>query len=238
MKICMIGAGYVGLVSGACFADLGNSVWCVDTNKEKIDLLNRNQVPFFEPGLKELVNKNYSSGRLKFTTDLKLAVKSSDIIFICVDTPTSKKNRSADLRHVFKVAAEVSKYINKFKIIVTKSTVPVTTGDKLEKLISKNKRNGLFEVVSNPEFLREGEAIRDFRFPDRIVVGSNNKKVTKKLETLYDPLIKKGAEFFSTNRRGPALKNRLPILLSKPIAIDTCSIFTPVFSHKFASSFM
>ena len=140
MKICMIGTGYVGLVSGACFADLGNTVWCVDKNKEKIDLLNSNQVPFFEPGLKELVNKNFSSSRLKFTTSLKLAVRNSDMIFICVGTPTSKKNHSADLQHVFKVATEVSKYINKFKIIVTKSTVPVTTGDKIEKLISKKKR--------------------------------------------------------------------------------------------------
>ncbi len=205
MKICMIGTGYVGLVSGACFADLGNSVWCVDKNKEKIDLLNSNQIPFFEPGLEELVSKNFSSGRLKFTTNLKLAVRNSDIIFICVGTPTSKKNHSADLQHVFKAATEVSKYINKFKIIVTKSTVPVTTGDKIEKLISKKKRKVLFEVVSNPEFLREGEAIRDFRFPDRIVVGSNNKKITKKLESLYDPLIKKGAKFFSTNRRGAEL---------------------------------
>ena len=205
MKICMIGTGYVGLVSGACFADLGNSVWCVDKNKEKIDLLNSNRIPFFEPGLEELVSKNFSSGRLKFTTNLKLAVRNSDIIFICVGTPTSKTNHSADLQHVFKAATEVSKYINKFKIIVTKSTVPVTTGDKLEKLISKKKRKVLFEVVANPEFLREGEAIRDFRFPDRIVVGSNNKKITKKLESLYDPLIKKGAKFFSTNRRGAEL---------------------------------
>ena len=205
MKICMIGTGYVGLVSGACFADLGNSVWCVDKNKEKIDLLNSNQIPFFEPGLEELVSKNFSSGRLKFTTNLKLAVRNSDIIFICVGTPTSKKNHSADLQHVFKAATEVSKYINKFKIIVTKSTVPVTTGDKIEKLISRKKRKVLFEVVSNPEFLREGEAIRDFRFPDRIVVGSSNKKITKKLKSLYDPLIKKGAEFFSTNRRGAEL---------------------------------
>jgi len=205
MKICMIGTGYVGLVSGACFADLGNSVWCVDNNKEKINLLNTNQIPFFEPGMEELVSKNFSSGRLKFTTNLKLAVRNSDIIFICVGTPTSKKNHSADLQHVFKAATEVSKYINKFKIIVTKSTVPVTTGDKIEKLISKKKRKVLFEVVSNPEFLREGEAIRDFRFPDRIVVGSNNKKITKKLESLYDPLIKKGAKFFSTNRRGAEL---------------------------------
>ena len=205
MKICIIGTGYVGLVSGACFADLGNSVWCVDNNKEKIDLLNSNQIPFFEPGLEELVSKNFSSSRLKFTTNLKLAVRNSDIIFICVGTPTLKKSRSADLRHVFKVATEVSKYINRFKIIVTKSTVPVTTGDKIEKLISNKKRKKLFEVVSNPEFLREGEAVRDFRFPDRIIVGSNNKKVIKTLQSLYDPLIKKGAEFFSTNRRGAEL---------------------------------
>ncbi len=205
MKICIIGTGYVGLVSGACFADLGNSVWCVDNNKEKIDLLNSNQIPFFEPGLEELVSKNFSSSRLKFTTNLKLAVRNSDIIFICVGTPTLKKSRSADLRHVFKVATEVSKYINRFKIIVTKSTVPVTTGDKIEKLILNKKRKKLFEVVSNPEFLREGEAIRDFRFPDRIIVGSNNKKVIKTLQSLYDPLIKKGAEFFSTNRRGAEL---------------------------------
>ena len=205
MKICIIGTGYVGLVSGACFADLGNSVWCVDKNKEKIDLLNTNQIPFFEPGLEELVSKNFSSSRLKFTTNLKLAVRNSDIIFICVGTPTLKKSRSADLRHVFKVATEVSKYINRFKIIVTKSTVPVTTGDKIEKLILNKKRKKLFEVVSNPEFLREGEAVRDFRFPDRIIVGSNNKKVIKTLQSLYDPLIKKGAEFFSTNRRGAEL---------------------------------
>ena len=205
MKICIIGAGYVGLVSGACFADLGNSVWCVDKDKEKIDLLNSNQIPFYEPGLIELVSKNFSSSRLKFTTNLKLAVRNSDIIFICVGTPISKKNHSADLQHVFKAAAELSKYINKFKIIVTKSTVPVATGDKIEKLISRKKRKVLFEVVSNPEFLREGEAIRDFRFPDRIIVGSNNKNVIKKLESLYDPLIKKGAKFFSTNRRGAEL---------------------------------
>jgi len=205
MKICIIGTGYVGLVSGACFADLGNSVWCVDNNKEKIDLLNSNQIPFFEPGLEELVSKNFSSSRLKFTTNLKLAVRNSDIIFICVGTPTLKKSRSADLRQVFKVATEVSKYINRFKIIVTKSTVPVTTGDKIEKLILNKKRKKLFEVVSNPEFLREGEAVRDFRFPDRIIVGSNNKKVIKTLQSLYDPLIKKGAEFFSTNRRGAEL---------------------------------
>ena len=205
MRICMIGVGYVGLVSGACFADLGNTVWCVDKNKQKIDMLNDHHIPIFEPGLKEMVDKNYSSGRLKFTTNLNLAIKNSDIIFICVGTPTSNKRGSADLRYVFNAVNELSHYINKFKIIVTKSTVPVTTGDKIEKIILKKKRKKLFEVVSNPEFLREGEAIRDFRFPDRIVVGANNKKAIKKMKSLYEPLIKKGAVFFSTSRRGAEL---------------------------------
>ena len=202
MKICMIGVGYVGLVSGACFADLGNTVYCVDKDKEKIDMLNKGKIPIYEPGLNEIVNKNYLSKRLKFTTDLATAIKSSDTIFICVGTPTSKKNKSANLQYVFKAANDIARHINKFKIIVTKSTVPISTGDKIEKIILKKRKKRLFEVISNPEFLREGEAIRDFRFPDRIVVGSNNKKVTRKLESLYDPLIKKGAVFFVTNRRG------------------------------------
>ena len=205
MKICVIGTGYVGLVSGACFADLGNTVWCVDKNKEKIEMLNSNQMTIFEPGLEEIILNNFSSGRLKFTTDLKFAVKNSDIIFICVGTPTLKKKNAANLKYVFEVAKDLGRYINKFKIIITKSTVPVTTGDKIEKIISKKKSRKLFEVISNPEFLREGEAIRDFRFPNRIVVGSNNKKVLKKIETLYSPLIKKGAKFYSTNRRGAEL---------------------------------
>ena len=140
MKICMVGTGYVGLVSGACFADLGNTVWCVDKNKDKINMLNNNQIPIFEPGLEELVKKNHISERLKFTTNLQLAVKNSDIIFICVGTPTSKKSRSADLQYVYKVATELSMCINKFKIIVTKSTVPVFTGDKIEKIILKKKK--------------------------------------------------------------------------------------------------
>ena len=205
MKICIIGIGYVGLVSGASFADLGNTVFCVDKDKQKINMLENNLIPIFEPGLKELVSKNHFSGRLKFSTDLKMAINKSDIIFICVGTPTSKKKGSAELKYVFQVAKEIRKYINKFKIIVTKSTVPVATGDKIENIISKKRKKKLFEVVSNPEFLREGEAIRDFRFPDRIVVGSNNKKVTKKLQSLYEPLIKKGAKFFSTNRRSAEL---------------------------------
>ena len=198
----MIGTGYVGLVSGACFADLGNTVWCVDKDKDKINTLNNGEIPIFEPGLKDLVNKNHSVGRLKFTTNLHLAIKECDIIFICVGTPTSKKNHSANLDYVFDAAKEISKCIKKFKIVVMKSTVPVTTGDKLEKLISKYTKRSLFEIISNPEFLREGEAIRDFRFPDRIVIGTNNNKVLKKIKNLYDPLLKKGAKFFSTSRRG------------------------------------
>ena len=202
MKISMIGTGYVGLVSGACFADLGNTVYCVDKDQKKIDMLNSGKIPIYEPGLNEIVKKNYLAKRLKFTHDLSKAVKFSDIIFICVGTPTSKKNKSADLSLVFKVAKQISKNINKFKIIITKSTVPVSTGDKIEKIISKKRNRKLFEVVSNPEFLREGEAIRDFRYPDRIVVGCNNKKIIRKLESLYEPLIKKGSVFFQTNRRG------------------------------------
>ncbi len=205
MKICMIGTGYVGLVSGVCFADMGNSVICVDKNTQKIKMLNQNKIPIYEPGLKELVSKNYLSGRINFTTDIKMAVQKSDLIFICVGTPTLKNTDSADLKYVFSAANEIAKHINKFKVIVTKSTVPITTGDKIESLIAKKRKRNLFEVVSNPEFLREGEAIRDFRFPDRIVVGSNNKKASKKLEYLYQPIISKGAKFISTNRRGSEL---------------------------------
>ena len=202
MKICMIGTGYVGLVSGACFADLGNTVYCVDKDQEKIDILNSGEIPIYEPGLNEIVKKNYLSNRLIFTNDLSKAVRLSDIVFICVGTPTSKKNKSADLSFIFDVAKKISINISRFKIIVVKSTVPVTTGDKIEKIISTRKNKKLFEVVSNPEFLREGEAIRDFRYPDRIVIGSNNNKITRKLESLYEPLIKKGSIFFSTSRRG------------------------------------
>ena len=131
----MIGTGYVGLVSGACFSDLGNNVWCADKDEDKISMLNNNEIPLYEPGLKEIVIKNYNVGRLKFTTDISNAIKSSDIIFICVGTPT-KRDGSADLKYVYAAASEISKNINKFKIIVNKSTVPVNTGDIVEKIIS------------------------------------------------------------------------------------------------------
>ena len=204
-NVCVLGIWHLGAVVSACLAELGYAVIGVDSNYDRVKKLNAGITPIFEPGLKELVDKNYSSGRLKFTTNLNLAIKNSDIIFICVGTPASNKRGSADLRYVFNAVNELSHYINKFKIIVTKSTVPVTTGDKIEKIIFKKKKKKLFEVVSNPEFLREGEAIRDFRFPDRIVVGANNKKAIKKMKSLYEPLIKKGAVFFSTSRRGAEL---------------------------------
>ena len=200
----MIGTGYVGLVSGTCFADIGNQVYCVDKDASKINKLNLGVSPIYEPGLDELIKKNYTAKRLIFTTDLKKAVNSSDIIFICVGTPTKKGSLSVDLSYVYKSAKEIISSTKKKKIIVTKSTVPVGTGDEIEKIIKKLKKRN-FEIISNPEFLREGEAIRDFRYPDRIVIGSNNKKIFKKMKTLYTPLINKGAKFFTTSRRGAEL---------------------------------
>ena len=205
MKLCMIGTGYVGLVSGVCFSDLGNDVICVDKDNNKINNLKNGKIPIYEPGLEELVKKNIKNNRLNFSTNLKESVRKSDIIFICVGTPTKKNSNSADLSQVYSVGKEISKSINKFKIIITKSTVPVTTGDELEKIISKKVNKKLFSVVSNPEFLREGEAIRDFIYPDRVVVGSNEEKSKKILRNLYSPLISKGAKYVSTNRRAAEL---------------------------------
>ena len=205
MKLCMIGTGYVGLVSGVCFSDLGNDVICVDKDINKINSLKKGKIPIYEPGLAELAIKNYRNKRLTFSSDLKASIKNSDIIFICVGTPTKKNNSSADLSQVFKVAKEISLSINKFKIIITKSTVPVTTGDEIEKIISKKNNKKKFTVVSNPEFLREGEAIRDFTFPDRIVIGTKDKKSNKILKNLYSPLISKGAQYVNTSRRAAEL---------------------------------
>ncbi len=205
MKLCMIGTGYVGLVSGVCFSDLGNDVICVDKDINKINNLKKGIIPIYEPGLEELVLKNYKNKRLNFSTNLKESVEKSDIVFICVGTPTKKNSNRADLSQVYAVAKEISKSVNKFKIIINKSTVPVTTGDEIEKIISKNVNKKFFSVVSNPEFLREGEAIRDFIYPDRVVVGSNDSRSQKILKNLYSPLISKGAKFLSTKRRAAEL---------------------------------
>ena len=205
MKLCMIGTGYVGLVSGVCFSDLGNDVICVDKDLSKINQLKRGKIPIYEPGLEELVLKNYKNKRLSFSTNLRESVKKSDIIFICVGTPTKKGGSGADLSQIFNVAKEISSSINKFKVIITKSTVPVTTGDEIEKILFKKNNKNKFAVVSNPEFLREGEAIRDFIYPDRVVVGSNDKKSNRILKNLYLPLISKGAKYIHTSRRAAEL---------------------------------
>ncbi len=201
----MIGTGYVGLVSGVCFADLGNDVVCVDKDIFKINKLKKGIIPIYEPGLSELVKKNYKSGRLSFTTNLSEAIKNSQVIFICVGTPTKKNSNAADLSQVFNVAKEIGKFIKSFKIIVTKSTVPVTTGDKIEKILLKNTKRKNFSVISNPEFLREGDAINDFFFPDRIVIGTSDKRTNKLMHSLYAPLLSKGAKYVNSSRRGAEL---------------------------------
>ena len=202
MKLCMIGTGYVGLVSGTCFADIGHTVYCVDKNENIINKLNAGQSPIYEPGLSELIKENHRSKRLFFTSNTADALNKSDIIFLCVGTPSKKNSTLVDLSYIFNVIKQISKLAKKKKIIVTKSTVPVGTGDQIEKIL-KNKKN--FTVISNPEFLREGEALRDFRYPDRIIIGSNDKNSIKVMKKLYLPLINKGAKFFTTNRRGAEL---------------------------------
>ena len=188
MKIAVVGAGYVGLVTGACFAELGNDVVCVDIEEDKIKNLNNNIIPIFEPGLEELLIKNRKKGKISFTTDLKKSIKESDIIFICVGTPP-KKNGEADLSYVEDVARTIADVMDSYKIIVEKSTVPVETGDKIAKSIkSYNAHKVDFDVVSNPEFLREGSAVNDFMHPDRIVIGCESERAKDIMKKLYSPL--------------------------------------------------
>ena len=205
MKICIIGSGYVGLVSGACFSELGNNVTCVDINKQKIENLKSGIIPIYEPGLEELIKRNVKQNRLQFTTNLSISVRKADIVFICVGTPTNKKTYNADLNYVFQVVKDIKKNLNKYKIIIMKSTVPVTTGDKIENLLNSKNNKNKFDVVSNPEFLREGEAIRDFMYPDRVVIGTSSKKANNVLKNLYLPLIKKTNRYFHTSRRSAEL---------------------------------
>ncbi len=205
MKICIIGTGYVGLVSGTCFSELGNNVICVDIDKNKIKKLNDGIIPIYEPGLEELVKRNYKQGRLNFSTNTSSSIKKSDIIFICVGTPTIKKTNQATLKYVFNVSRIIKNNLNKYKVIVMKSTVPVSTGDKIEKILNIKKNSNKYDVISNPEFLREGEAIRDFLYPDRVIVGTNTKKPNKIMKNLYLPIIKKRNRYFHTSRRGAEL---------------------------------
>ena len=206
MNICFIGSGYVGLVSGVLFSDFGNLVYCVDKDKKKIANLENGKIPIYEPGLEELVIKNFKAKKIKFTTDLIKSIRQSQIIFIAVGTPSSKDGSSADLSGVFNVAIIISKNINSYKIIVTKSTVPLGTGDKIESILKLNNSSKKFDVVSNPEFLKEGDAIRDFRFPDRVVIGTNNPdKVIPIMKSLYAPITNKGAKFLVVERRAAEL---------------------------------
>ena len=201
----MIGTGYVGLVSGTCFAELGNHVICADINKKKIKKLNESIIPIYEPGLDELVKRNFKQGRLKFSSDIPSSIKYCDIIFICVGTPINKKTNNANLKYIFNVTHAIKNNLNKYKVIVNKSTVPVTTGDKIEKILNIKKNKNKFDVISNPEFLREGEAIRDFMYPDRVVVGTIAKKPNNIMKNLYLPLIKKKNRYFLTTRRAAEL---------------------------------
>ena len=188
MNICVVGTGYVGLVTGAVFADLGNDVVCVDNVKGKIDSLKAGKMPIYEPGLEEMVVRNVDDGRLSFTTDLPAAVEQSDIIFIAVGTP-ARESGETDLSHVEAVAAEIGKTMNRYKVIVNKSTVPVGTGELVREVIARHQRRPIeYDVVSNPEFLREGSAIEDTLRPDRIVIGAANQQAAMKLVELYAPL--------------------------------------------------
>jgi len=205
MKICIIGTGYVGLVSGTCFSELGNNVICTDVNKDKINKLNKGIIPIYEPGLEELIARNTKHGRLKFSSDISLSIRNSDVIFICVGTPTKKNNNVADLKYVFNAVSNIKNNLNKYKIIVTKSTVPITSGDKIERILNIRKNKNKFDVVSNPEFLREGEAIRDFLYPDRVVVGTSNSRANNIMRNLYLPIIKKKSRYFHTSRRAAEL---------------------------------
>ena len=201
MRVAMIGTGYVGLVSGACFADFGHHVTCIDKNAEKIDQLRSGGVPIYEPGLDLLIERNVREGRLDFETDLTDAVKAADVVFIAVGTPSRRGDGHADLSYVYAAAEEIARSMDGFTVVVTKSTVPVGTGDEVEAVIRKTRPDAEFAVVSNPEFLREGAAIEDFKRPDRVVVGVENDEAREVMRELYRPLFLNETPIVFTARR-------------------------------------
>ncbi|WP_441241191.1 UDP-glucose dehydrogenase family protein [Tardiphaga sp. 768_D3_N2_1] len=201
MRIAMIGTGYVGLVSGACFADFGHHVTCVDKDSSKIDALLRGEIPIFEPGLDALVASNVKSGRLGFSLDLSEAVKAADAVFIAVGTPSRRGDGHADLSYVHAAAREIAANLRDFTVVITKSTVPVGTGDDVERIIREANPDADVAVASNPEFLREGAAIRDFKHPDRIVVGTEDDRAQKVIAEIYRPLYLNQAPIMYTGRR-------------------------------------
>ena len=201
MRVAMIGAGYVGLVSGACFADFGHEVTCVDKDAGKIEALERGEIPIYEPGLDALVGSNVKAGRLRFTTDLVPAVKAADAVFIAVGTPSRRGDGHADLTFVHEAAREIAQAMDGFTVVITKSTVPVGTGDEVERVIAETRAGCDCAVVSNPEFLREGAAIRDFKHPDRIVIGTEDERAREVMNELYRPLYLNQAPLLFTDRR-------------------------------------
>jgi UDPglucose 6-dehydrogenase len=205
MRIAMIGAGYVGLVSGACFADFGHSVCCVDKEPAKIEALKHGRIPIFEPGLADLVSTNVREGRLSFTTDLAEAVGAAEAVFIAVGTPSRRGDGHADLSYVYQAAREIAAAMKGYTVVVTKSTVPVGTGDEVERIIREARPDVDFAVVSNPEFLREGAAIADFKRPDRIVIGSDDERALAVMTEIYRPLYLNQAPLLAMCRRAAEL---------------------------------
>src|SRR5215217_2859932 len=205
MRVAMIGADYVGLVSGACFADFGHDVCCVDKDPRKIEPLNRGEIPIFEPGLADLVAKNMRERRLAFATELTNAVRQAEAVFIAVGTPSRRGDGHADLSYVYQAAREIAAAMDGYTVVVTKSTVPVGTGDEVERIIREVRPDAEFAVVSNPEFLREGAAITDFKRPDRIVIGTEDEGAAGVMQELYRPLYLNQAPILITSRRAAEL---------------------------------
>ena len=203
MNIAVIGTGYVGLVTGTCLAETGNKVICVDIDEEKVNSLQSSKITIYEPGLEPIFERNIRQGRLQFTTSLKTGVKSSDIIFLALPTPQGE-NGSADLSHILEVAKQIGPLLDKYKVIVDKSTVPVGTSDKVRKMISENTTSE-FDVVSNPEFLREGVAVDDFMKPDRVVIGTNSERARSLMEKLFEPMVRQGNPILFMDERSAEL---------------------------------
>ncbi len=201
MKISVIGSGYVGLVSGACFTDFGHNVVCADLDEAKIEALNNGQIPIYEPGLEQIVTRNSANGTLSFTSDVEDAVRNSDVVFIAVGTPSRRGDGHADLSYVYAASRTIAKAMDGYTVVVTKSTVPVGTGDEVERIIRETNPDANFSVVSNPEFLREGAAIEDFKRPDRIVVGVEDERSRAVMEEVYRPLFLNESPLLFVNRR-------------------------------------
>lgn len=204
MNLAVIGTGYVGLVTGTCFAETGNHVICVDIDAEKVERMRNGQIPIYEPGLENIFERNSRQGRLEFTTDLQGAVQKSDIIFLALPTPPGEDG-SADLSYILSVSEQIATMLDSYKIIVDKSTVPVGTAEKVHAVIAQKADPNLFDVVSNPEFLREGVAVEDFLKPDRVVIGTNSEKVRKAMRQLYEPFVRQGNPIIFMDERSAEL---------------------------------